>query len=63
MDFFADYDFDRKRVLTRIPYGDFIGVTGGEEGKRFYIKVKNDDTMDRLVSVMNKNIIYSMSKL
>lgn len=38
---YAGYDFERKRVHTRVPQGNFIS-TRGTEGKVVYLNVKDE---------------------
>ena len=53
--FFTDYDFDRKRVLKRIPFErDFISVSN-ETGGKFYMELRDEEIVEP--QVCNKYLI------
>ena len=47
---YLDYDYERQRLLSRIPDGDFVGVTT-MEGKRLYMNLKDEKELEREVSI------------
>ena len=62
-----DYDYERPRLLGRIPDGDFVGVTT-MDGKRLYMNLKDEKELEREVSIPywvitdNMNLIPKIKK-
>ena len=55
---FSGYDFERKRVLTRVPNGNFIS-TRGTEGKTVYLSVKDEMDLFSEVKFMISFVKYT----
>jgi hypothetical protein len=45
----VDYDYERQHLLARMPDTDFISLTSGTSGKRYYLAQKDEDDLTQEV--------------